>query len=108
MTGGKPIERGMIQFSPAESLQGGETGAIILDGAYTIARAQGLHPGKYRVRVYASAGVAPQAGGPGALGIAPPRELVAPRYNTKSQLTAEVSGSSDLSLDFEVEPAGAG
>ena len=93
----KPIEYGSISFSP-EARSGTASGALIVNGAYAISAEKGLPPGKYLVRISASK---PQPGAP-TEGPSPPGiQLVAPQYNSRSTLTAEVAADTDAVFDFQ-------
>jgi len=69
------------------------SGAVVIDGQYSIPQNQGLAPGKYRVRVYAALDAAPddappQKSSPSKL--AP--DMIPQKYNDKSTLIVEVGG----------------
>jgi hypothetical protein len=105
---GEPLPKGTIQFRPASQAEATAAGAMIDDGRFTIPRGQGLVPGKYKVQIDSreDAG-APLAQGelPGAPNVSKkkPAALIPPRYNTKTELTAEVKagGSNDLTFDLK-------
>jgi hypothetical protein len=90
---GRPLDHGTIQFLPSASQGSTAAEAEIRDGAYSVPRARGLATGKYRVIISsAPAGAAPPAPVgtlPGASG-PPAKDLIPPRYNAESTLTAEV------------------
>lgn len=113
-----PLPHGMIQFLPAASRAapasgpGGSPAAVegetavsvpITDGKFAIERAQGLVPGSYKVQVYganltsAAADVMPGLEPP------PPKETIPARYNTKSQLTAEVKEEGPNTFEFQLK-----
>jgi hypothetical protein len=88
---GQPITNGAILFEPATERSGTAVGATIRQGTFTIARNQGPVPGPYRVRVYASSGTqAPPAKGQTDRTPRPMVERLPARYNTRSELGAEV------------------
>ena len=69
---GKPLESGMISFAPSGDGGAGpvSVGAVIREGSYAIARAEGPVPGSYRVSILSEGGAAESAGaapGPGEL-----------------------------------------
>ena len=100
----QPLGNGTIQFSPLDK-DGLASGSAIVEGKYRIPREKGLPPGKYTVRISAadpsSAVPRPSAQGPGSE--APPlKERVPERYNSKSELRAEVKSGGGNSLDFSL------
>jgi hypothetical protein len=99
---GQPLKAGMIQFEPAAGDVATAGGAAVVDGSFSIARAEGLVPGKYKVRI-TSAGAA-TALPPGAMpGDAPPppKEKIPAKYNAKTELSADVTkGANDF--DFKL------
>ena len=102
---GAPLADGRITFEPAGQ-QGSGGGAVIADGSYSVPGGDvGLLPGSYRVSISAvgggsSADDAPGAGGPAAMG----SELIPAKYNTDSELTAEVTADGDNTFDFDLQP----
>ena len=101
------VDQGTIQFVPLDAGGGGGAGSPIMNGAYAVPRAKGLKPGEYRVRIYAPTLVKAEQDAPGPLGLAPPRERVAKQFNVESNLTANVTGTEDLTINFLVEPSSA-
>jgi hypothetical protein len=99
---GEVIDRGMIEFSPADSKSGNQSGALISDGAYDIPQDKGLRPGKYIVRISAPSGLLSGQGAPGAGKMELPKERVSEVYNAKSKLEVEVKQESSQTFDFEV------
>ncbi len=103
---GAPLARGVIAFDPEPG--GGatvSTGGVVVDGAYTIEGEHGPTPGKYRVSIQ-SGGVETSVADE-APGMPPPikqakADPIPERYNTKSELTAEVKASGSTSADFEL------
>lgn len=103
--GGEPLEQGTIEFHPTG--EGTITGGTIRDGRFDIPATQGALPGEYEVRIFA----ADMEGAPMDDPNAPPGEsdrplqpeLIDARYNTESELTAEIgeSGATDLNFDLE-------
>lgn len=103
---GKPLESGSIQFLPIEgSSPGGVSvsgGTLINQGAYTIGRAKGLTPGKYKVSITSAAGgTAPAEETPGPA-LPPPKELIPAKYNVGSTLKAEVTATGPNTFDFDL------
>jgi hypothetical protein len=99
---GKPLQDGSIQFCPIEGTTGPTAGAEILNGHFSIAREEGLLPGTYRVEVNAMGKTQ---------GKLPPAlarqwgeytQILPVRYNTESQLRAEVGARGPNHFDFTV------
>ena len=99
---GEVIDRGMIEFSPADPKSGNQSGALISDGAYNIPQDKGLRPGKYIVRISAPSGLLSGQGAPGSGKMELPKERVSEIYNSKSKLEVEVKQESSQTFDFEV------
>ncbi|WP_337173175.1 hypothetical protein [Paludisphaera sp.] len=102
---GTPLAKGVIAFEPAEGSSGGvPAGGVVIDGAYSIDATSGPTPGKYKVSIRSAPTVASPAekAAPGA----PPRrtkgeaDSIPAKYNTASELTAEVAASGATSADF--------
>jgi hypothetical protein len=105
---GEPMKDGRIQFQP--TAQGGATAgtAPIVDGKYSIARSEGLVPGKYQVLIFSdpsqTAPAAAQTGMPGDSPPAPPaKESIPAKYNAKSKLDAQVTKEGPNTFDFELQ-----
>ena len=103
---GQPLESGSISFLPAAGTQGPTAGAEIKQGTYSVAAESGLAPGKYSVQIKASrkTGRRIKDGFPH-----PPDDMVdeieqflPPKYNTQSELTAELKPGSNKGKDFEL------
>jgi hypothetical protein len=102
---GAPLPRGVIAFDP-ENEAGGSVpaGGVITDGYYSIDASSGPTPGKYKVSIRSAPtdGDAVKKEAPGA----PPRRAKASadpipaKYNTASELTAEIAASGSSSVDF--------
>jgi hypothetical protein len=105
---GKPLDQGTISFQPVSELP---TAAAIVfsDGRYSIARAQGLVPGAYRVLISSTppttlaidpaTGMPPPPGKP----TPPPKERLPEKYNASTTLTAEVKEGASNQFDFSLE-----
>jgi hypothetical protein len=88
---GQPISRGAILFEPATHESGTAVGATIRLGSFVISKQQGAVPGTYRVRVYSSSEKqAPPAKGQTERTPRPMVERLPARYNTRSELRADV------------------
>jgi hypothetical protein len=89
---GAPLRSGMIQFQPADQSATTAGAAGITDGSYSIAKAEGLVPGKYLVSITSTPATpaTPPVSMPGDP-VAPPKEPIPAQYNAKTNLTAEVT-----------------
>ena len=101
---GRPVDDGYIRFAPLDGQPSGDS-AQIVKGEYTIVRAKGMYPGKYRVSIWAGnemsgAGDAspdsPHAGKPQA------RERIPAKYNNESELVREVTQDGPNEFNFEI------
>ncbi|NQV27836.1 MAG: hypothetical protein HQ518_26095 [Rhodopirellula sp.] len=100
----QPVNSGTIRFSPIEGNQHATVaGAPITNGLYKIAQAHGLASGTYKVFVSASQSES-EPGDPMAPGYKEPvaRELIPARYNTQTELTAEISTTAKKNIDFSL------
>lgn len=102
---GSPIQNGSISFSPVDGSATTSSGAVVINGKYTIEAADGLADGKYQVRINAidpssiaelSADHMPGDDLPEA------KELIPSEWNSQSDKTIEVSGRGPLKFDFEI------
>jgi hypothetical protein len=105
---GQPLSSGTIQFQPgsgprAVSMSGG---ARIQDGSYSIPRAEGLVPGKYKVSISA---ISNEAAAPAPKDVAPGRspqllpDLIPPQYNARTTLEAEVKLDDANTFNFDLK-----
>jgi hypothetical protein len=105
---GKPLERGTISFQPESGLPTAAAVGITA-GSYSMARAQGLVPGTYRVLISstppAAVTIDPTTGMPPPPGkpTPPPKELLPAKYNASSTLSAEVKEAAANRFDFALE-----
>jgi hypothetical protein len=103
----KPLTQGSITFIPLAD--GPSAGGTINQGRYSIARADGPAPGSYRVTIVAMQPTGrklPDPEGPPGSLAEELQNIVPPRYNTKSELKAEVkAGANTLDFDLERTPA---
>ena len=102
---GAPLPQGSIEFSPEEGT-GVASGALIQNGKYSIAAAQGLPAGKYGVRVSSAAQEEEVAldedGLPGARS-APPAELIPAEYSTQSEQVVTVTEAGPNKFDLHIK-----
>lgn len=100
---GQPMPAGSIQFDPTASTASVTAIGEIVDGKYTIDRAQGPVPGHYRVQISAQthAKIAPTEE-PGGM---PQRvkETIPARYNAKSELEKDVKAEGPNEFDFDLK-----
>jgi hypothetical protein len=105
---GQPLQRGTIEFQPASQTEGALATGAVTDGRFEIPRGEGPTPGNYGVAIY-NAGDAPPPLAPGELP-GPPKfntkhraADVPPRYNTQSELTAEVKAGGPNRYTFDLK-----
>lgn len=102
---GAPLDSGTVSFAsrPGEKLQ--STGALILQGEYSIPAEKGLLPGVYLLQISSpDADAKPillrtEPGGP-AFAVAPDRIPAA--YNVESDKTIEVTQEGENEFNFEI------
>jgi hypothetical protein len=99
----KPVASGMIQFLPASPEAGTQAGAKIENGSYSVPREGGPVPGKYQVVINASSGDAASPSGAPGKAAPVPKEIIPAKYNTRSELTAEVKKGGGNRFDFELK-----
>ena len=77
---------------------------MIVDGRYSIERAKGLAPGKYRVSILSQGGAAPTDEAPGPQTSPPPsKDPIPARYNSASTLKIEVIPGGSKPFDFPLK-----
>lgn len=102
---GAPLDQGRIQFVPATTGPT-EAGATIENGLYTVPPDPGLVPGSYKVSIfsYDKTGAKVQStdlpGDPGATQF---RERIPAKYNTATELTAEIKADGKNVADFKLQ-----
>ncbi len=99
---GKPLDSGTITFVPLD----GATASVVevRDGAFQTDRASGPAPGRYQVEIIAIEATGKKIPNPDfpSATIDEERDLIPPRYNIKSELTAEVKPNADNAFQFEL------
>jgi hypothetical protein len=102
---GEPLDQGAIQFMPVDEGPT-ESGSGVENGAFSIPEENGLVPGKYKVAVfsYDKSGAKVQSedipGDPGAVQF---KERIPAKYNTKTELTAEVASGGENNFEFRID-----
>src|SRR5436309_3067982 len=99
---GQPLPQGTIQFLPTTDKQPTAGAVEIKDGKYSLPREQGLVPGSYKVMISSVKDPGAQQGPddlPGKPG-PPSKDLIAAKYNVKTNLTAEVKEGAANTLAF--------
>jgi hypothetical protein len=94
---GKPLEDGTIEFQPSGAGGAVAAGGVISRGQFAIPRAEGPVPGKYNVAIYDQANTRTTGSAEGVASVAGARKSLAdlrgtipPRYNSATELTADV------------------
>jgi hypothetical protein len=108
---GQLLPSGSISFMPSDSSGAGVTttggGGTITSGKFSIARETGLVPGSYNVAIYASEESAgrtkPQQVGGGSKPAERAKELIPAKYNTSTELKAEIKKGGGNALTFTLE-----
>ncbi len=106
---GQPLANGVIQFNPAGKDAAGSAavsaGGQIAGGKFSIPREGGPVPGKYSVAIYSAARgertKPAQVGGGKPAELA--KELIPAKYNTATELTAEVKKGGGNDFTFALQ-----
>ena len=102
--GGKPLEKGMIQFFASAPGAGMQVGAVVTDGSFSITRELGPVPGDYKVAITASSAAAEKTN----MDEGPPErfklavEMIPPQYNARTTLTAKVERAGENRFKFDL------
>jgi hypothetical protein len=91
---GVPVEDGLIKFKPMPETQGNLTMAFIKNGTFAVEGTGGVPFGNHRVEIF-SFGVGHTAAGERT-------QLLPTKYNSQSELTAEVTAQT-TNLDFQLD-----
>jgi hypothetical protein len=105
MLDGQPLKSGLIQFQPASADASTAGGAGIVDGHYSISRAEGLVPGAYRVSITSVAEAAtplPPGATPGDP-VMKVKEPIPAKYNATTQLNAQVTKEGPNTFPFDLK-----
>lgn len=103
---GRPLEAGMITFAPSDAPEPVVSG-LVKDGAFELQRPDGPIPGRHRVSVWAKGPTGKKVKNPDdpEQWVDETRDLVPPRYNFNSELTAEVKAASPNNFEFRLSGA---
>ena len=97
----QPLDQGTIQFSPLDPKQGNGSGALIENGTYRLAKAQGLTPGKYRVMIFSADEKEKTPEIPGESHRLA-KERIPENFNVKSKQEIEVKAGQANTFVFEI------
>jgi hypothetical protein len=103
---GKPLDQGQLTLIPIQA--GPTAGGEIAQGVFTINRARGPSPGKYRVMIVAIRPTGRQvrdADGPPGSKVAEMANVIPERYNTKTELEIEVKSDGPNTFTFDLVSA---
>jgi hypothetical protein len=100
---GRPLEKGSIQFSPLPGSTGPTAGANIVGGKFTILPVGGPFAGKFRVQITAVGLTGRKVLDPRSNSMIDEYTQCLPaRYNSQSQLQAEVAANGSNHFDFAI------
>jgi hypothetical protein len=102
---GEPLKSGLIQFQPASPDASTAGGAGIVDGEYSIPKAEGLVPGAYKVSITSVAEAAaplPPSATPGDP-VSKVKDPIPAQYNATTQLNARVTKEGPNKFDFDLK-----
>jgi hypothetical protein len=98
---GLPLAQGYIRLLPQEGTAGPTAGATIEQGHFSIDASKGTFAGSFRVEIVATRPSKRTAVDPETGQKVPIRQQYLPaRYNTDSQLTADIAGNRSNQLEF--------
>ncbi len=98
---GQPIVKGYIQFIPEGDTRGPTAGANIKDGRFAIDPSKGTFVGTFRVEVLATRETGKSIADPMTGEKVAAREQYIPaKYNTQSELTAEIKDGQPSQLNY--------
>lgn len=99
---GHPIKRGAIRFLPDKQTEAPMSGAVIIEGQYTVAQG-GVPVGTHRIEIEAYEGGSED----GDVNVPAARQYLPPRYNRESDLSLTVAlGSNPITKNFELSKSG--
>jgi hypothetical protein len=99
---GQPVDGGSIAFVPIGSGSTIQVGGEIVRGTYTLTGARAPRPGSYRVEIYWNKTTGKKIPAPGDEGnfMEETLQVIPTRYNTKSELMADIKGTGKDTFDF--------
>ena len=100
---GQPLAEGSIRFHPIDGTEGPTAGGKIENGEFSLLPQGGTFPGKYQVEITSTRKTGQQI--PAALGdgmVDEYEQYLPARYNTQSELTAEVTESGANRFEFDL------
>jgi hypothetical protein len=105
---GAPLKEGTILFTSLTGNVQATALGTITNGSYSIPADRGPAPGDYRIEISAleqkETPTDPSAAMKAAEG-PPPKQLIAEKYNSKSELKTTINAGSNTGVDFKVESA---
>jgi len=96
---GAPLDDANISFVPKADAQKQAGWATIAGGQYSIPETSGLGTGEFRVEIRALRATGEKSSDPTMI---PSKEIIPAKYNTQSQLTAEIKPGENVK-DFELK-----
>ena len=100
---GQPIPKGTISFRPAENTHSPSAGAEIIDGKYFIPAENAPDPGRFRVEITAMRETGRSLNDPVFGPTDVEEQYLPPRYNTHTELTADISNETSDALNFNLK-----
>ncbi|MCC9603640.1 hypothetical protein LOC67_24085 [Stieleria sp. JC731] len=100
---GKPLSGAVMTFEPMGSTTGPSASAPIFGGSFRLTDDNGLHGGKYRIRIsMIPAGILRSIPKEQQVGLPPSDSVIAPEYDGKSKLEWTLLPDQDNTLEFDV------
>jgi hypothetical protein len=104
---GKPLPNGNITLTPLQGTASPTAGAMVTQGEFSIPAAGGVSPGKFRVEIisrHRSGRKVPDFRTPGHQGelVDAEEQFLPAKYNSQSELTAQVKSDGPNQLKFEL------
>ena len=101
---GQPLEHGTVTFLSTTGPAGPVCGALVTNGRFEVPAERGLEPGTYRVAISAPEPGAPLTAAEKNAGASPKaRETLPAKYNTATELKAEVRAGEKNQFEFKLE-----
>jgi len=105
---GQPLAKGVILFTPSGKARSSvqvQGAGLIRNGRFSIRRANGLTPGKYKIAVHAGTRIKdrPNSGTISGKVEGMPEELIPSKYNYQSKLEIEINDApiKELTVDLQ-------